>query len=149
MVDKGYLKYTDRVADHWPEFAQNGKHFITVADVLRHECGLTSLREPMETNWLKTEAIKQNKIGQIIETDSPIWLSDEKISDPENARERYYHGTERDWVTNEIFRRVEPKGRTMGEYLREELGEFDIHVGLRREEDFERIEPMRDVPLRQ
>lgn len=103
--------------------------------------------EPIETNWLKTEEIKNNSIGKVIETASPIWLSADKVSDPENSRDRYYHGTERDWVTNEIFRRVEPKGRTMGEYLREELGEFDVHIGLRREQDFERIEPITVVPL--
>ena len=27
----------------------------------------------------------------------------------------------RDWILNEIFRRVEPNKRTMGEYLEQEL----------------------------
>lgn len=33
----------------------------------------------------------------------------------------------RDWITNEIFRRVEPQGRTMGEYFEEEIN-ADIHI---------------------
>jgi hypothetical protein len=49
----------------------------------------------------------------------------------------------RDWITNEIFRRVEPNGRTMGEFMREELctdkmlGSRDIICGLH-DEDNER-----------
>ena len=31
---------------------------------------------------------------------------------------REYHGIVRGYILNEIFRRVEPSGRTMGEYLR-------------------------------
>ena len=114
---------------------------------MRHECGLTQLPEPIDTAFLTTEAIKENKIGRVIETASPIWLSDEKASNPSGERERYYHGTERDWVTNEIFRRVEPQGRTMGQYLREELSDYDVILGLREEKDFERIEPFTVVPL--
>ena len=45
-----------------------------------------------------------------------------------------YHSASRDWITNEIFRRIEPEGRTMGEYLaqglRSEFG-FDIVCGMK------------------
>ena len=34
---------------------------------------------------------------------------------------RTYHANSKDWITNEIFRRVEPDGRTMGEYWKEEV----------------------------
>src|SRR5271169_6166024 len=37
MVDRGLLKYDDRVAKHWPEFAQAGKGAITVRHVLAHQ----------------------------------------------------------------------------------------------------------------
>jgi len=43
----------------------------------------------------------------------------------------------RDWITNEIFRRVESKGRTMGEYIQAEivaegkvLEGADIYLGV-------------------
>ena len=36
-VDRGLLAYDDKVAEHWPEFAANGKGWITLADVLRHD----------------------------------------------------------------------------------------------------------------
>ena len=40
-----------------------------------------------------------------------------------------YHPITRDWISNEIFRRVEPKKRTMGQYLREEFcPEYGVDV---------------------
>jgi len=44
LVDRGLLNYNDQIADHWPEFAGNGKGSITVADLMRHEAGLVSLK---------------------------------------------------------------------------------------------------------
>lgn len=40
LFEAGKFAYEDPVCKHWPEFAQNGKEAITIADVLRHEAGL-------------------------------------------------------------------------------------------------------------
>ena len=45
MVDQGRLDYTKPIFDYWPEFAQNGKDKLTVADVLRHEAGIHKLHK--------------------------------------------------------------------------------------------------------
>jgi hypothetical protein len=55
-----------------------------------------------------TENIKQNSLGRIIENHKPTYLAFGK---------RMYHAGTRDLVTNEIFRRVEPSGKTIGEYM--------------------------------
>ena len=34
---------------------------------------------------------------------------------------RAYHAITKNLITNEIFRRIEPKGRTMGEYFEQEM----------------------------
>ena len=34
------MKYTEKISTYWPEFGQNGKENITVADLMRHEGGL-------------------------------------------------------------------------------------------------------------
>jgi len=36
LVDKGLLKYEEKVATYWPEFGQHGKENVKVEDVLRH-----------------------------------------------------------------------------------------------------------------
>lgn len=44
VADKGLVDYDAPVAKYWPEFAQEGKRHITVADVLRHQAGLYDVR---------------------------------------------------------------------------------------------------------
>ena len=73
-----------------------------------------------------TENIKQNRIGEIIENDPPL----------KKGSKRVYHAFTRDWITNEIFRRVEEKQRTMAEFWREEIEtkyDLDVHINLTKE----------------
>jgi len=51
------------------------------------------------------------------------------LDDPENNDERAYHALTKDTIVNEIFRRVEPKGRTLGEFLRQEFPGIDVYNG--------------------
>ena len=37
MVERGHLDYNEKVHTYWPEFKNNGKEDITLADVLRCE----------------------------------------------------------------------------------------------------------------
>ncbi len=44
LVDRGLLSYSDRVCEHWPEFASDpAKAELRVCDVLRHEAGMVVL----------------------------------------------------------------------------------------------------------
>ena len=47
LLLQGLLKYTEKISTYWPEFGQNGKENITVADLLRHEAGLASFDLPL------------------------------------------------------------------------------------------------------
>jgi CubicO group peptidase (beta-lactamase class C family) len=42
LVEDGLLRFSDRIADHIPEFAQHGKGEITLAQVLSHRAGYPS-----------------------------------------------------------------------------------------------------------
>src|SRR5262249_40204234 len=49
MIDaRGLLRYEDPVARHWPEFAQAGKHRITIRHVLAHQSGLYHIRQMID-----------------------------------------------------------------------------------------------------
>ena len=64
--------------------------------------------------------IKNNSIGKVIESAKPVYVGNIK---------RQYHPVSRDWISNEVFRRVEPSGRTMGEYLSQDIRkEFGVDV---------------------
>ena len=47
LLLQGLMKYTEKISTYWPEFGQNGKENITVADLLRHEAGLASFDLPL------------------------------------------------------------------------------------------------------
>ena len=67
MEDRGHLKYDEAIASYWPEFAKHQKEKIKVEDVLRHESGLSNLKQRINVKFTSTEHIKKNKIGEVIE----------------------------------------------------------------------------------
>ena len=107
------LNYDEPVAKYWPEFGKHGKEKITVAQLMRHEAGLARFSKPIDVEWLTTENIKKNMMGKIIEDETPRKLP--------HGMTRAYHAFNKDLILNEIFRRVEPQGRTMGEYFHQEI----------------------------
>jgi len=112
MHDEKRLDLAEKVTKYWPEFGKNGKENLLVEDIMRHEGGMSKFKNKVKVEHTWPENIKKNKIGKMIEN--------EEIERPLGCK-RAYHATTRDWISNEIFRRVEQKGRTMGEYLKEEI----------------------------
>ena len=55
------------MVDYWPEFGANGKDELTLADILRHEGGLSKFDTQLTQEDLARESIKANKVGSIIE----------------------------------------------------------------------------------
>jgi ATP-dependent protease HslVU (ClpYQ) peptidase subunit len=66
---------------------------------MRHEAGLEKLDKVISLEMTLTENIKKNEIGEVIEN---------QIQHYSPGIIRAYHGITRDWITNEIFRRIEP-----------------------------------------
>ena len=116
----GWLDYDEKISAYWPEYGNSGcgKGELTVAHVLRHEAGLEKFCEQIPFEDTLTQAIKRNSIGKVIEK-TKMYIRPET--------DRAYHTITKDWILNEIFRRVEPQGRTMGEYWDQEIrDQFDI-----------------------
>ncbi len=131
LVDMGLLDYNERVSTYWPEFAQYGKENVKVADVLRHEAGLAYIHHTWDDDLFSPENLKKNLVGQAIET------AEQRFPDKSLETDREYHGLTRGLILNEIFRRVEPHGRTIGEFLREEISEplgTGVMIGATKEE---------------
>ena len=101
LYDKGLFCYDDKIAQHWPNFGQNGKENIKICDVLRHESGLAHFSESIPTiknAW--HDNIKMNKIGAFIEKEKQHFP---RISKTE------YHMLSRGLILNEVIRRIDPK----------------------------------------
>ena len=133
LVSKGLLSYDAKITQYWPEFGANGKQGLTIADLMRHEAGLANFDTSIDLEDLFTENIKKNVVGRIIEEHAPAYNA--------NGDKREYHALTRGWIVNEVFRRVDPAGRTIGEYLREEISgplNADVVIGVQ-EHELERM----------
>ena len=134
LVGKGLIAYDAKIADYWPEFGAHGKKDLTLAELMRHEAGLAVFNVSIEPKDLLPENIKKNKVGCIIEAQSQTYPRG-------GEQKREYHAITRGWIVNELFRRVDPRGRTIGEFLREDISRplgADAFIGLA-QEDLDRV----------
>ena len=117
LVEQGKLSYEDKVADHWPEFGQNGKDQLTVGQLMSHQSGLPGFDEPVEPSiWYDPPAVLARLAAQ-----KPMW---------EPATASGYHPISIGLMAGELFRRLD--GRSMGTALREDFCEpygFDLWIG--------------------
>jgi len=51
LADREIIEYDARVADYWPEFAQNGKDKITVTQAMSHQAGIHALPSPFSIEF--------------------------------------------------------------------------------------------------
>lgn len=116
----GWLDYNEKVATYWPEFAQNGKENITVKQLLAHEAGLCLVDEVFEIDDLANF----DYIAEIMARQKPLW---------EPGQQHGYHLSTMGMYMNELMRRVDPKGRSIGVFFAEELAkplDLDFYIGL-------------------
>lgn len=131
LVDRGHLGYDKLVTDIWPEYGCNGKEGTTLRDIMRHEAGLPRLKGSVNAVHLTAEALKEFKVSNFISNQTP--------QTPPGSRQEY-HAFSRGFILNEIVMRADPKGRTIGEFIREELArplglDKELFLGLSDEDD--------------
>ncbi|MDG2045697.1 MAG: serine hydrolase [Halioglobus sp.] len=134
LVGQGLITYDARIIDYWPEFGAHGKEGLTLAELMRHEAGLAAFNVSIEPTDLLPENIKKNKVGRIIEAHSQTYPRGEE-------QKREYHAITRGWIVNELFRRVDQRGRTIGEFLKEDISRplgVDAFIGVA-QEDLDRV----------
>ena len=117
-VDKGWLKYNDNVSKHWPEFAQNGKEHITIADVLRHDAGLNSFDSTIShVDHMDHENRNGNNAKIIAKQKMWKWT----VGKDKGKTPRIYHAMSRGFILNQILMRAHPDGKTISQVLSEEV----------------------------
>ena len=119
LWERGQVAWDDRVADHWPGFARNGKDSVTVRQVLTHTAGFPDT--PAELSWDRWH--DWDFVVETMEDLIPLYQPGKIIA---------YHPRNFGWIIGELVRRID--GRPIGQFLREEitdpLGMADTYLGL-------------------
>jgi len=143
LVGQGLLAYDQPIATYWPEFAKNGKENIRVEDLMRHEAGLDVFAKPVDREMAADSVKGGHAIADLIVETTPEWSEESR---------RCYHGQTRGWVINELVRRVDPAGRTVGQILKEDLTDplglsQSLRMGIPRSEQKQfNLTSLRDLP---
>ena len=106
LADRGLIDYEAPVAEHWPEFAANGKSAMTVREVMRHQAGLSGLRG----------ATKEDLLDHVV--------MEERLAAAAPGRllgKSAYHALTFGWLMSGLARAV--TGKDMRVLFREELAE--------------------------
>ncbi len=135
---RGWLDYDARVADYWPEFAQNGKAEITVRELLAHQAGLCVIDERLDA----VKLANHDAVAEAIARQRPAWTP---------GTRQGYHALSLGWYESELVRRVDPKHRSLGRFFAAEIAEplgLEFYFGLPRHLDGDRIASIHGGGLR-
>jgi CubicO group peptidase (beta-lactamase class C family) len=117
---RGWIDYDARVAEYWPEFAQNGKGAITVRQLLSHEAGLVWIDEPLQPEDLRD----LDHVSRVLARQKPAW---------EPGTRHGYHAMTIGLYMQELIRHVDPAHRTLGRFFHEEIARplgIEFYIGL-------------------
>ena len=121
------------VADYWPEFAAAGKHRITVRQLLAHQAGLVSIDQKLSPEILADHDL----MAELTARQPPLWQPGAKHG---------YHTLTLGWYQNELIRRVDPLGRTLGKFFQDEIAAplgIEFYIGIPDSVDAEQLSTTR------
>lgn len=126
---RGWLDYDEKVSTYWPEFAQNGKADVTVRQLLAHQAGLITLDGGIGTSDLAD----LDALAVRLARQKPFWQPGDYQG---------YHTFTFGLYANELLRRVDPEGRSVGRFLEEMVGPLGggFYIGLP-----DHVDPVNDV----
>jgi CubicO group peptidase (beta-lactamase class C family) len=105
---QGLYDYDEPVSKYWPEFAQQGKEKITVRQLMAHQAGLLAFPELGD----KETMADLNRLAVVLARQKPAW---------EPGTRHGYHALTLGFYQSELLRRVDPKGRGLGQYFQDEI----------------------------
>lgn len=118
LAERGLLAYDDPVCRYWPEFAQNGKRFISIRQLLAHTSGMQHMPAVTTAEMCDWDGMCA-RIAAMAPQSYPGEVS-------------AYHAISYGWLLGELIRRVD--GRPIGAYVQEEicapLGITDLYIGI-------------------
>ena len=116
---QGLLRYEERVASYWPEFAQNGKQDITVRQLLCHQAGLS-----VSQRFDAAQLADPDFVARALAQQRPAWKP---------GAFQGYHAFSLGLYESELLRRVDPQHRTLGRFFQDEVATplgLEFYIGL-------------------
>ncbi|KAM0420479.1 hypothetical protein ACHAPT_011774 [Fusarium lateritium] len=121
QVDRGLLSLQDPISKHWPEFAAHGKESITVEDVLSHRAGIPQMPDGVTPELMADWDWMVQQVAAMTPTFTP-------------GTTNAYHVLIWGWIIGELVRRTDPKRRSFGQFVADEvcqpLGVKDLFLGV-------------------
>jgi CubicO group peptidase (beta-lactamase class C family) len=117
---RGRLDFESRVADYWPEFAQNGKAAVTVRQLLAHQAGLFAFDEMAD----RSVVADPDRLAAVLARQKPAWPPGERQA---------YHAMSLGYYESELLRRVDPQRRSLGRFFQDEIAtplDLDFYIRL-------------------
>ena len=120
LVDEGKLNYDTPIAHYWPEFAQNGKHSLTLRHVLTHEAGLYHIRHMIADAH---EMLDWPHMLTVMESAKPKHAPGARVG---------YHAMTFGWIVGGLIEKVtgEPLAQTLARKITEPLQLDGCYIGV-------------------
>lgn len=126
---RGLFNYQDKVCYYWPEFAQNGKEEITIAQLLQHRAGLSAVDRKLDIETIENKKLLES----IIAEQKPHWHPGDYQG---------YHVWNIGWYISALLLRIDPGKRRLKEFIEEEILpniSGDLRIGIDDDYDFNKI----------
>lgn len=117
---QGLFDYDEPVSKYWPEFAQQGKDKITIRQLFAHQAGLPAFDELGN----KEIIADLDRLAVVLARQKPVW---------EPGTQHGYHALTLGFYQSELLRRIDPKGRSLGQYFHDEIATplgLDFYIRL-------------------
>jgi CubicO group peptidase (beta-lactamase class C family) len=134
---QGLFDYDERISKYWPEFAQQGKEKITVRQLLAHQAGLFAFDELGDRSTLADP----DRLAVVLARQKPAW---------EPGTQQAYHALTLGYYESELLRRVDRKGRTLGQFFQDEVATplgLDFYIRLPEEIPNTRLATLRQAKI--
>lgn len=119
-VAQGLLDLDAPVSRYWPEFAQGGKGEVTVRQLLAHQAGLSAVDLRLDAQVIAD----WGRLTDALARQPPHW---------QPGTRHGYHSVTLGFYESELIRRVDPQGRRLGAFFRDEVAAplgIEFHIGL-------------------